>query len=114
MNTETNQVVTQPKKYKVKTDNLRVKRETKKRIQNELASINRKDFGKPVTADDLVALAITLVQPFHLEQLKERSLSNKDRMEKKYQEYCAAHGKVSKDEFIGILLAGGNDTGSRK
>ena len=114
MTTETTQTVQANKKYKVKTDNLRVKRETKKKIQVELAAINRKDFGRPVTTDEFVGLAITLLQASHLDQLKERSLSNKDRMEKRYQEYCAAHGKVSKDEFIGVLLAGDNEAKARR
>ena len=30
-------------------------------------------------------------------------------MEKRYQDYCAANGKVSKDEFIGVLLADGGE-----
>ncbi len=99
-----------PSKAKVvRTDNLRVRRETKKRIQSELAALNKKDFGRQITADDYVALAITLVQPAHLQGLRERSLSNKDRLEQKYQEYCAQHGKVSKDEFLGVLLSGGQE-----
>ena len=99
----------QSKSKNVKTDNLRVRRETKKKVQIELAALNKKDFGRPVTADDYVALAITLLQPAHLDQLRQRTLSNKDRMEKRYQDYCAAHGKVSKDEFIGVLLADGGE-----
>lgn len=95
------------KRAKLKTDNLRVRRETKKKIQTELAAINRKEFGRKVTADDYVQLAISLVKPEHLGSLKERTLSNKDRLEQRYQDYCAAHGKVTKDEFIGTLLAAG-------
>ena len=107
MSTESTSAVPANKKNKVKTDSLRVKRETKKKIQAELATLNRKDFGRAVTTDDYVALAITLLRPEHLEQLKERSLSNKDRMEKRYREYCAEHGKASKDEFLGVLLGMG-------
>jgi hypothetical protein len=104
------ETASKPSKSKmVKTDNLRVRRETKKKVQIELASLNKKDFGRPVTADDYVALAISLLQPAHLDQLRQGTLSNKDRMEKRYQEYCVAHGKVSKDEFIGVLLAEGGE-----
>lgn len=101
-----------PSKGKVvRTDNLRVRRETKKRIQSELATLNKKDFGRKITADDYVALAITLIQSAHLEGLRERSLSNKDRLEQKYQEHCAKHGKVSKDKFLGVLLGGNGGNG---
>ena len=109
MNTETTPTAQTSKKTKLKTDSLRVKRETKKKIQTEVAVINRKDFGRLVTPDEYVALAITLIKPEHLEQLKERSLSNKDRLEKRYHDYCAANGKVSKDEFIGVLLSAGTE-----
>jgi hypothetical protein len=94
----------------VKTDSLRVRRETKKRILAELASLNKKDFGRPVTPDDYVVAAIALLEPKHLEVLRARTLSNKDRLEQKYREYCAEHGKVSKDEYLGVLLSGGEHT----
>jgi hypothetical protein len=105
--TTTTTSATATKRAKLKTDNLRVRRETKKKIQAELAALNRKDLGRKVTTDDYVQLAISLVQPEHTDALRGRTLSNKDRMEKRYQEYCAAHGKVSKDEFIGVLLSTG-------
>lgn len=104
---ETNETTTKnSKKLKLKpaTDSLRVRRETKKRILVELATLNKKDFGKPITPDQYVNLAISLLRPEHLQSLKEQSLSNKDRMEKRYLDYCAEHGKVSRDEYIGILL----------
>lgn len=96
----------QLKKVKIKatTESLRVKRETKKRVMAELATLNKKDFGKPVTPDQLVSLAISLLKPEHLQGLKDQSLSNKDRLDQKYIEYCAQNGKISKDEYIGILL----------
>ncbi len=91
----------------VRTDNVRVRRETKKKILTDLAQLNKKDFGRKLTVDDYVQLAISLIRPELLEQLKEQSLSNRDRMELKYKEYCSKHGKISKDEFIGLLLASG-------
>lgn len=95
------------KKSKTKSTmaSLRVKRETKKRIMMELENLNKKDFGKPITPDEFVSLAISLLKAEHLQALKDLSLSNKDRMEQRYLDYCAEHGKVSHDEFIGILLS---------
>ena len=86
------------------TDSLRVLRETKKRILSELASINKKEFGKPVTPDQYVALAMSLVRPEHLKQLQEQSLTAKDRFEQRYKEYCSQNGKISRDEFLATLL----------
>lgn len=96
----------QSKKMKVTTDGIRVKKETKKKILADVAALNRKEFGSKITPDEYVAMALSLLKPEHLEELKTRSLTNKDRLELKYQEFCAAHGKVSKDEFLGALLEG--------
>lgn len=92
------------KRPKLRTESLRVRRETKKRIQAELATLNRKDFGRKITADDFLSVAIGLVQTIHLDEIKARSLSNRDRLEMMYKEHCEKHGKVTKDEFLGILL----------
>lgn len=104
---ETTARTTKKTKPKSGTDSLRVRRETKKRILAELGILNKKDFGKPVTPDQYVNLAISLLRPEHLQSLREQSLSNKDRMEKRYVDYCSEQGKVSRDEFIGILLGHG-------
>lgn len=99
-----------PRKTPVyRTDNLRVLRETKKKVAADLAVLNRKDFGRRITSSDYVALAISLVRPEHLEQLRDASLSNEDRLKLRFQEYCDKNGKVSRDEFLGILLAGGRE-----
>jgi len=106
MNTE--QIESRPvaKRLKPKpsTESLRIKRETKKKILSELAQLNKKEFGRPITPDQYVALAISLLTKEHLETLKDQSLSNKDRLEKRYSDFCARNGRISKDEFIGILL----------
>jgi hypothetical protein len=111
MDTHNQEVSKQSKpKTKLRTENLRVRKETKKKILSELAVLNKKEFGRPITPDDYVAMAVSLLEPQHLEALKERSLSNKDKLEKRYQEYCSQHGKITKDEFIGVLLSQGTKT----
>jgi len=91
-------------KAKPRTDSLRVRKETKKRILGELANLNKKEFGRPVTPDQYVQLAISLLRPEHLERLREQSLTARDRFEQKYREHCEKNGKVSKDEFLATLL----------
>jgi hypothetical protein len=91
-------------KTKPGTDSLRVKRETKKRVLAELTILNKKEFGKPITPDQLVSLALSLVKPEHLQTLKEQSLTAKDRFEQRYRDFCIQNGKVSKDDFLATLL----------
>ncbi len=88
----------------ISTTSIRVKKETRKKVLYELAKANRKDFGRKLRTDDLIALAMTLLQPEHIVQLQEGTLSNADRLEKKFKEHVAKHGSMSKDAFIGKLL----------
>ena len=83
---------------------LRVRRETKRRVMQELAKVNKKDFGRKVTVDDLIGLAVSLLNAAHLTHLQERSLSNADRLKQRLREYVKKHGAVSKDEFLGMIL----------
>ena len=85
---------------------LRVRKETRKRVLADLARINKKDFGKKVHADEYLSLAVSLVQPEHIQKLQEGSLSNADRLERDYREYVAANGHVSKDVYLGKRLSG--------
>lgn len=103
--------VTQVKPAKAKaagspTVGLRVKRETKKRIQAELAKVNKKDFGKKVRCDELIGIALSLLTEQHLKVLQDGSMTNADRMEIQYRDYVKKHGATTKDEFLGKILAG--------
>lgn len=93
-------------KSKVTTVPLRVKHETRKRIFSELAKANKKDFGRRIKPDDLIAIAIDLIESEHIKKLQEGSLTNSDRLERDYKAYVAKNGAISKDEYLGKLLDG--------
>jgi hypothetical protein len=86
------------------TVGLRLRRETKKRIQMELAKINKKDFGKKVRCDELIGAVLALLTERHIKDLQDGSLTNADRLEQKYREYVRKHGPMTKDSFLGTLL----------
>jgi len=101
--------VTQVKPTKAKaagspTVGLRVKRETKKRIQAELAKVNKKDFGKMVRCDELIGTALSLLTEQHLKALQDGSMTNADRLELKFREHIRKHGPMTKDAYLGTLL----------
>ncbi|MGE0175142.1 MAG: hypothetical protein AB7T49_20270 [Oligoflexales bacterium] len=85
---------------------LRVRRETKKRIQVELAKINKKDFGRKVRCDQLIATALALLTEIHIKELQQGSMTNADRLEIQYRDHVKRHGAMSKDEFLGMILSG--------
>ena len=110
---------TQSKAVKAKVSSttsvsLRVKRETKKRIQAELAKVNKKDFGKKIRCDELIGVAFSLLTDQHLKALQEGSMSNADRLEIQYRDFVKKHGATSKDEFLGIILNGNMPADSSK
>lgn len=86
------------------TVSLRVKRETKKRVQAELAKVNKKDFGKKVRCDELIGTALSLLTEQHFKELQDGSLTNADRLEQKFREHIRKHGPMTKDAFLGTLL----------
>lgn len=89
----------------LKTAPVRVSKETRKRVLSELARLNKKDHGRNVTAGDLIALALTLLEPKHYSQLQNATLSNADRLEQRYRDFIKTHGQVTKDAFLGKLLS---------
>ncbi|MGE0175075.1 MAG: hypothetical protein AB7T49_19935 [Oligoflexales bacterium] len=105
MEVSTNQKVAKTKLNTVSTVPLRVKRETKRRIQAELAKVNKKPFGRKVRVDALVSRALNLLTDADIKALQEASLFNADRLEMAYLEHVKKHGSVTKDEFLGKLLS---------
>jgi hypothetical protein len=85
---------------------IRIRRELKKQIQSDLDRVNKKDFGRRVRAEDYLSLALGLVSAVHLDELKERTLSNADRLERDYRAFVTKHGHLPKDEYLGKRLSG--------
>jgi len=85
---------------------LRVKNGTKDYALKILESINKKEFGRKVSIDDLVTKALEKVTKEDIQLLQRNSLRNKDRQSIIHQFYCKKVKKVSEDEFIGLFLTG--------
>lgn len=92
------------KKYQVNTTPIRVTKATAKTIKGLLQKMNKKSYGKKVKPDDLIQKSISLLNDDHLEEIKQATMTNSDRLEMAYQEYCKANGQISKDEYFGLLL----------
>ncbi len=90
----------------VKTAPVRVSKETRKRIISELTRLNKKDLGRRIKVDELIALGLSLLTSEHHAQLQDATLSNADRLERRYLGYIKDHGPISKDRFLGKVLAG--------
>lgn len=92
------------KKAQLNTTPIRVHKTTAKALKSILTKLNRKPHGRRVKHDDVIQKSLTLLNDEHLEEIKQSTLSNSDRLEMAYQEYCKQNGQVSKDEYFGLLL----------
>lgn len=83
---------------------LRVKRETKKKILAEVARVNKKDFGKRVRPEQLLEIALGLLNESHLKKLQDDSMTNADRLEFHYRSLAKQSGNLSKEDFLAHVL----------
>lgn len=84
---------------------LRVKTKTKSRALKLLESANKKEFGRKVSIDDLITIALENVSKEQVQLLQKKSLRNKDRQAIVYQFYCKKVNKITEDEFIGVTMS---------
>ncbi len=82
-----------------------MKPETRKKLILELTKANKKDFGRRIKPDDLLSVALSLIEAHHIKELQEKSLSNADRLDRDYRSYVQKNGPISKDEYLGLLLS---------
>ena len=94
------------KKIASTTMPIRVRKETAKELRRQIAGANKKNYGRKIKADDLVAKGLSLLTEKHIQEVQESTLSNADKMEKKYREICSQKGHISRDEFTGMLMRG--------
>ncbi|WP_413578611.1 hypothetical protein ACLVWU_08745 [Bdellovibrio sp. HCB290] len=80
--------------------------ETAKLLSSLNEKANKKTHGRRVRDSEILHLGLTLVESKHLDELKEKSLSEKDRLSLAHEEYQKQNGKLSLDQFIGKLLRG--------
>lgn len=83
---------------------LRVSSPTKESAIKLLISANKKEYGRKITVDDLVLLALSKISKEDIALLQKKSLRNKDRQTIIYRYYCKNVKKVTEDEFIGITM----------
>ena len=70
------------------------------------AKANKKEGGRTIKIDPIIKLALSLIEPKHIKDIQEASLTNQDRLEIEYQAYIAKNGMISKDEYLGKRLRG--------
>ena len=96
-------------KTKVKGSNavpVRVHLSTKKKLQQLLATINKKEFGRKVKPDEVIYMGLCGIKESAIKTLQEQSMSNADKLELKHREYIKRNGRITRDEFLGVMMKG--------
>ena len=83
---------------------IRVRKETRRKIVTVLTRINKKDFGRKIRADELIALALDTVTEQEIAALQQQSMTNADRIEAAFRAHLKRHPGITKDQFLGTLL----------
>lgn len=95
---------------KVKTEKTSVLKkldpETGKALKQLKDKINKKSYGRNIRDSEIIALSLSLVNSDHVQKLQESTLSEKDRLHLAHEDYVKEHGKITLDQFIGLLIRG--------
>ena len=95
---------------KVKTEKTSVLKkldpETGKVLKLLKDKINKKNYGRSIKDTEIISLSLSLISPAHIQKLQESTLSEKDRLHIAHEDYVKENGKITLDQFIGLLIRG--------
>lgn len=80
--------------------------ESAKLLQQYKDKINKKQFGRKIRDQEIIAMGLRLITQEHLNELQEATYGEKDRLYLAHESFQRAHGKIGLDQFIGKLLRG--------
>ena len=75
-------------KKRTRITSIRVLKSTAKSIEQKVKELNKKPLGRNVQNDDLILKSLSLLEGKHLEEIKEATLSNADKLEIRFKEFC--------------------------
>lgn len=93
---------------KVKTEKTSVLKkldpETGKILKQLKDKINKKNFGRNIRDTEIISLSLGLIGTDHIQRLQESTLTEKDRLHIAHEDYVKENGKITLDQFIGLLI----------
>lgn len=83
---------------------IRVRKPTANKLRSLVNRLNRKPYGKKITATDVLNASLALLGDKEMKMIEEQSYTSQDRLEIAYLQYCKENGKITKDEYLALLL----------
>ncbi len=111
-NLETNSVTEAQSKAKQKTkadiaaSPIRVRQSTRVKMDELLKRANKHRIGRKVKTDDLICFSLGLLTDEHLEQICNKTLTNRDRLELLFRRVAKERKGLTREEFFGLLIDG--------
>ena len=108
---ETNSVTDAQSKTKQKTKAdiaapIRIRQSTRVKMDELLKRANKHKLGRKVKTDDLICFSLGLLTDEHLEQICNKTLTNKDRLELLFRRVAKERKGLTRDEFFSLLIDG--------
>ena len=89
-----------------KYTSIRVTRTSANTIRKTITTANKKNYGELLRPCDLVDLLVKSITNDTINQLQEHSMSEQDKFDRDYKNYCSQNKKVTKDEFYKLVRQG--------
>lgn len=93
---------------KVKTEKISILKkldpDTGKTLKQLKDKINKKSFGRNIRDTEIISMSLGLISAEHIQKLQESTLTEKDRLHIAHEEYVKENGKITLDQFIGLLI----------
>jgi len=88
------------------TSAIRIDAKSKKLMDDLLKRGNKTKVGRMLKPSDLICFSLELVTEDHLQELCNKSLRNRDRIEILFERISKEKRGISRDDFDGMLLNG--------
>lgn len=85
---------------------IRIAQKTKAQLDGLLAQANKDRVGRKIKPDDLICYSLALISDEHIQEVCNKTLSNKDKLEILFKKVSKEKRGISRDEFYGMLLSG--------
>lgn len=85
---------------------IRIRPSTRSKLDELMRRANKQKLGRKIKADDLICFSLALLTDEHLEQICNKALTNKDRLELLFRRVAKERKGLTRDEFFGLLIDG--------
>ncbi|MFK7823643.1 MAG: hypothetical protein AB8G05_05775 [Oligoflexales bacterium] len=94
-----------PKSSPTCTIPIRISKPTSRVLRAIVNKCNKKSLGRKVKADDVIEKSLILLTNQEIEEIKNKTLSSKDKLEIELKMYSRKNGCISKDDFLQLILS---------